>query len=305
MGWKANWAEISPFGLGPTGPGGGSPENPPWFSGCGLTLLDGPSYLNAGLLMRPNGPDGSYGPASADGPTAQRPFLFPQPRNTGSRPPLPQRSPCLAAPSPARASAAAHRVETWTRRWGAPRPHHSLPALTHARAARRPASSLLATARGATLSPGARVYPARRNPGHAGVRPVGFLVHAHLQDPLPHTELGVERPHTEFHWRRGHGHGALGCGRPAPALTSSCNRTTHGSKAGSQQRVSSPPATRRPETRCGGRTIQFTGLAARRASGAAHDGAAHNDAARGVPQPYLQKQQDPKTATALGRHGLG
>jgi hypothetical protein len=126
-------------------------------------------------------------------------------------------------------------LEIWTRRWGAPRPHHSLPVLTHARAARRPASSLLATERGATSSPGARVSPARRNPGRAGVRPVGFLVLAHLHDQLPHTELGVERPLTKFHWRRGHGHGALGCGRPAPALTSSCNRTTHGSKAGPQQ----------------------------------------------------------------------
>jgi hypothetical protein len=52
-------------------------------------------------------------------------------------------------------------LETWSRRWGAPWPHHSLPVLTHARAARRPASSLLATARGATSSPGARVSPAR------------------------------------------------------------------------------------------------------------------------------------------------
>jgi hypothetical protein len=56
---------------------------------------------------------------------------------------------------------------------------------------------------------------------------------------------------------------------------------THGTKAGSQQHVSNPPATARPGTRRGGKTDLFTGLAARRASGVAHDGAAHNDAARG------------------------
>jgi hypothetical protein len=48
----------------------------------------------------------------------------------------------------------------------------------------------------------------------------------------------------------------------------------------------------------------FTGLAARRVFGAAHDGAAHGDAARGVPQPYLQMLPEPKTATARGRRDL-
>jgi hypothetical protein len=80
---------------------------------------------------------------------------------------------------------------------------------------------------------------------------------------------------------------------------------THGTKAGSQQRASSPPATARPGTRRGGKANLFTGLAARRAFGAANDDAAHDDAARGVPQPYLQMLPEPKTATALGRHDLG
>jgi hypothetical protein len=80
---------------------------------------------------------------------------------------------------------------------------------------------------------------------------------------------------------------------------------THDTKAGSQQHNSNPPATARPGTRRGGKANRFTGLVARRAVGAAHDGAAHDDAARGVPQPYLQKLPEPKTATALERHGLG
>jgi hypothetical protein len=236
---------------------------------------------------------------------AQRPFPFPQPGKTGSRP-LPQRPPRLAASSPARASAAARRDEPWARRWGAPRPSHSLLALTHARTARRPANRSPATVRGAMPWPGARAPPwCGRSPGRAGVRPVGIQAHTHLQDPP-----------TQHRTRRGTpARGApLVAGprpwrawvRPAGARAHlHLQQHTHGTKAGSQKRVSSPPATARPETRRGGKANRFTGLAARRAFGAAHGGAVHDDAARGVPQPYLQKLPEPKTATALGRHGLG
>jgi hypothetical protein len=122
-------------------------------------------------------------------------------------------------------------------------------------------------------------------------------VHARLQDPLPHTELSVERPHTVFHGRRGHGHGALGCGRPAPAPTFSCNRTTYGSKAGFTAVQDTAQRTR-----------LTPGLAARHALGAAHDGAAHIDAARHgvIPQPTCNRAKSTtETATALGHHGLG
>jgi hypothetical protein len=160
MGWKANWAEISPLGSVQRAQAGEVRKTSLVF------WLGSNTTRWASLLTcwAPSGPTGRMALAIQLALTAQRPFPFPQPRKTGSRPSLPQRSPCLAAPSPARASAAARRVETWIRRWGAPRPPHSLPALTHARAARRPANSLLATARGATSSPGARVSPVRAKP---------------------------------------------------------------------------------------------------------------------------------------------
>jgi hypothetical protein len=69
--------------------------------------------------------------------------------------------------------------------------------------------------------------------------------------------------------------------------------------------ASQAPAAAHLAARYGGKANLFTGLAARRAFGAAHDGAAHDDAAWGVPQPYLQMLPEPKTAIALGRHGLG
>jgi hypothetical protein len=52
MGWKAFWAEFSPLGSVQRAQAGEVRENPPRFSGCGLSLLDGLTYSNAGLLAR-------------------------------------------------------------------------------------------------------------------------------------------------------------------------------------------------------------------------------------------------------------
>jgi hypothetical protein len=101
------------------------------------------------------------------------------------------------------------------------------------------------------------------------------------------------------HGRRGHGHGTLGCGRPAPAPTFSCNKTSYGSKAGftaiqaTAQRYTFdiPP-----------------GLAARHALDAAHDGAARIDAARHgvIPQPTCKNsKKHHRDDNSSGLHGLG
>jgi hypothetical protein len=74
-------------------------------------------------------------------------------------------------------------------------------------------------------------YTARSQPRRAGVRPAGSHAHTHLQRhehgsrPAQHSmDCGVERLHAMLTGRRGHGHGAHGCGRPAPAHTFTCNR---------------------------------------------------------------------------------
>jgi hypothetical protein len=181
-------------------------------------------------------------------------------------------------------------------------------ALMHARAARRPANRSPATARGATSGPGARASPrCGRSPGRAGVGPVGIQAHAHLQSspstrrPAQHnTALGVERPHAELHWWRGHGHGALGCGRPAPALTSTCNRKPHGTKAGSQQRItSSRGGSPRGATRRKGEPAHRAGGATRVRRDARRRGAGCS------PALPAEVSLDPTLAKALGRRGLG
>jgi hypothetical protein len=141
----------------------------------------------------------------------------------------------------------------------------------------------------------------------------GWVTRSHT---LAETSTRLKAGAAQQGWRRGTparvAHRAAGPRpwrawvRPAGARAHHhLHQHIHGTKAGSQQRISNPPATARPGTRRGGQATLFPGLAARRTLGVAHDGAAHDDAARGVPQPYLQVPQEPKTATALGRHGLG
>jgi hypothetical protein len=73
---------------------------------------------------------------------------------------------------------------------------------------------------------------------------------------------GVERLSAELRWWRGRGHGARGCGRPAPALTSTCIRKPTARRP-VHSKASHATAAARPETRRGGK-----GVPAQRAGGA-------------------------------------
>jgi hypothetical protein len=98
-----------PTGLGPTGPGRGSPQHLPELSECS-------HFQHVGLLERPDRPDGSYGPANTGGPAAFS--SLPQPGEVPC--PSLRRSPRRAAAQPARRHR--RRQRPWTRRWGASAP---------------------------------------------------------------------------------------------------------------------------------------------------------------------------------------
>jgi hypothetical protein len=111
-------------------------------------------------------------------------------------------------------------LKTWTRRWGAPRLRlfplrcsrtparlEGRPADHPSRRARRDVAARRARPLG-TAEPWARWGAAGRVPGARSPA-----------RPTPSHGLDVERSHTVTHGRRGHGHGALGCGQPAPAPT--------------------------------------------------------------------------------------
>jgi hypothetical protein len=73
---------------------------------------------------------------------------------------------------------------------------------------------------------------------------------------------GVERLCTELRWWRGRGHGAHGCGRPSPALTSTCDRKPMARRP-VHSKATHATAAAHPETRRGGKDVP-----AQRASGA-------------------------------------
>jgi hypothetical protein len=119
--------------------------------------------------------------------------------------------------------------------------------------------------------------------------------------PAQHsTDCGVERLHAKLLWRRGHGHGAHGCGRPAPALTITCNSIPTARRPGHSSASPAPPRRLAQRRAAAERALLHTGLAARRAFGTLLDGAAQGDS-----QPSLHSCPVPTLARSLGRRGLG
>jgi hypothetical protein len=164
--------------------------------------------------------------------------------------------------------------------------------LTLACAARRPTTRLLAAARGATSSPGARrVSPVRAKPW-ARWGAAGRVSCTHTYTCRTRTRLKAGA--AQKGGRRGtvarEAHGAAGS-RPWRAWVRPAG-------ARALLHLHSTPTARRPgsqqfETRRK-RARLTSGLAARHALGAAHDGAAHNDAARHgvIPQPTCKSAKN-------------
>jgi hypothetical protein len=247
--------------------------------------------------MWPDGPDGSKGPTSW--PSALFSLL-----------PRPGEIPCSSLKcSPRRAAAQParrhrRRQRPWTRRRVLLVLLFS-PALTRAHTARGSVRRTLATARGATPSPGARrVSPVRAKPwarwgaagrvirSHAPAETSARLKAGAAQNGRRRgtTARAVHRAAEPRPWRA--------WVRPAGARAHlHLHQHIHGTKAGFTAAQNTAKRAR-----------LTSGLAARHALGAAHDGAAHSDAARGCfPALPAEATRPPKRrllwdVTAWGSH---
>jgi hypothetical protein len=105
-------------------------------------------------------------------------------------------------------------------------------------------------ARGA--SPALRHPPHEFPPRRAGVRPAGLLAHTPSSAERDHGSRsvlhgragGAGSLHTRLTVRRDRGHGAPGCGRPAPARPKPLQQITLSTKAESQHKFHLSPASR-------------------------------------------------------------